>query len=221
MSAQIPVLLRLFCLRCSLVISAFKASSTVSWIFLRRSPVSTWSCPACVASEFDLSQMSTIHLTAIAANLNFLMGMSTVRLSIKTEHNKALLTPEGKTSRLHWRCLRYQQLWFHQRNKNLNSLSWMWKCSSSISCFSSLPRWCPPSSLAPLLIFSHIMQQVNSLFGPKAKLVIVGTVKRQTKMALVSFIVLLFSMEVYSYENYCFFNGVWWFLQERYRAVAG
>lgn len=105
--------------------------------------------------------MSTIHLTAIAANLKFLMGMSTVRLSVKTEHNKALPTPEGKTSRLH--CL----------------------------------------------------------FGPKAKLVIVGTVKRQTKMALVSFILLLFSMEVYSYENYCFFNGVWWFLQERYRAVAG
>lgn len=65
------------------------------------------------------------------------------------------------------------------------------------------------------------MQQVNSLFGPKAKLVIVGTVKGQTKMALVSFILLLFFMEVYSYENYSFFNGVWWFLQERYRAVAG
>lgn len=49
------------------------------------------------------------------------------------------------------------------------------------------------------------MQQINSLIGPKVKLVIVGTVKRQTKMALMSFILLLFFMEVYNSENYSFF----------------
>ena len=53
------------------------------------------------------------------------------------------------------------------------------------------------------------MQQINSLIGPKVKLVIVGTVKRQTKMALMSFILLLFFMEVYNSENYSFFFFLW------------